>query len=214
MFTGIIEEIGTVISVTTHAIGKTVTVQAKIFSEDVKIGDSIAVNGLCLTVSKITGDKAEFDVSKESLSRSSLGSLKNSDTVNLERALQVGSRFGGHIVQGHVDGTAKVDSVKKTGQFSEIRFSTPPEMLDGMVEKGSVAVNGISLTIAALDNKSFTVSVIPVTLKDTTLGKAKPGDIVNIETDVVVKSIKKYVQQILRTDSGITRQKLQDLGFC
>jgi riboflavin synthase len=178
-----------------------------------KIGDSIAVSGVCLTVAKISGRAAEFDVSGETLARSTLGKLGVGAAVNLEQAMRADGRFGGHIVQGHIDGTGTVKDIRKKGDFYDVTFAAPKELLDEMVVKGSVAVDGISLTVAAMDTKSFSVAVIPVTWEHTTLGMAKIGTAVNIETDVIVKTIKKQIGLMLGEGKGLTAEKLKSMGF-
>ena len=139
--------------------------------------------------------------------------LKSGTAVNIERPLKADERFGGHFVLGHVDGTARVESIKKQGEFIDIKFTAGTELLDGIVLKGSVAVDGISLTIAAIEQNGFSVSIIPETLKRTTLGKAKIGDIVNIETDIIVKTIKRQLDEILPKKQSLTAEKLRQLGY-
>jgi riboflavin synthase len=178
-----------------------------------KTGDSIAINGACLTIAKLQGSFANFDVSAETLAKSTLGKLIPSSQVNVERSLKANDRFGGHFVLGHVDGTARIDTIDKSGEFANIKFTAGAELLDAIVVKGSVAVDGISLTIASVDPKSFGVSVIPETLKRTTLGKAKIGDLVNIETDIIVKTIKRQLDEILPKKQGLTAEKLRQLGY-
>jgi len=177
------------------------------------IGDSVSINGVCLTVTKLDSSIASFDVSRETLAKSNLVNLKPSSPVNVERALKVDSRLDGHIVQGHIDSTAVIQAIDKHGQFANIRFAVNPELLDQMVAKGSVAVDGISLTIAELDENSFSAAVIPETLKKTTLGKAKVGDTSNIETDILVRIIKRQLDKILPQNEKLTVKKLRMLGF-
>ena len=212
MFTGIIETVSTIQAVRSAAGGKVITVNIKHLSEDAKLGDSIAVDGTCLTVTKLAGSVADFDVSAETLAKSTLNDLRPSAPVNLERAMQAGGRFGGHIVQGHVDGTAKIKAIDKKGDFTEMTFAVNADLLDEMVPKGSIAINGISLTIAKLDNNSFTVALIPTTIADTTLKNAKISDIVNIETDIIGKTIKKQIEKILPQSGKLTAEKLKELG--
>lgn len=209
MFTGIIEKIGKVVL----AAGSALTVDLGGLANEVKIGDSVAVNGLCLTASKIEGSRVSFDVSPESVKRSTIGSLRVGDDVNIELAMLAGGRFGGHIVQGHVDGTGKVKSVEKSQQFWEISFEVDENLADEMVEKGSVAINGISLTIAGISGGVFSVAVIPVTLADTTLGKVKVGDRVNIETDIIGKMVKKQLSKLGGGSGGLTIDKLKEMGY-
>jgi len=182
-------------------------------AEDIHIGDSIAINGACLTVTKITNSIADFDVSGETLSKTTLGLLKPSSRVNIERAMKPSDRFGGHFVQGHIDGTAKIISIEEKGRFRNVKFATENELLEQMVPKGSVAVDGISLTVSAMDKEGFTVALIPETLEMTTLDRAKIGDTVNIENDLIVKTIKKQLENILPNENKMTIEKLKQLGF-
>ncbi|MHC4394740.1 MAG: riboflavin synthase [Planctomycetota bacterium] len=214
MFTGLIESICTIKSVS-QAGGGTLrlTIELGQLTEGTKIGDSININGVCLTVVNLNGGTAGFDISSETLSKSNLGGLKPASQVNAERAMKAGDRFGGHFVQGHIDGTATIEKIEKQGQFADIRFSASAELLKQMVVKGSVAVDGISLTIANMDENGFAVAIIPKTLEKTTLGKAKIGDIVNIETDIIVKTIGKQLEKILPQQEKLTVKKLKELGF-
>ena len=214
MFTGIIEAKGIVKAFRGASGGGAVlTVELGNVAEGVKPGDSIAVNGVCLTVSKLAGPKAEFDVSSQSLETTTIGNLKASEPVNLERAMAADGRFGGHIVQGHIDGTGKIAAITKQGNFTKIRFTADANLIDNMVPKCSVAVDGISLTAAAVDGDGFDVAVIPTTLAETTLGKARAGDSVNIETDIIAKVVKKQLAKILPAAEGLTVDKLKDMGF-
>lgn len=213
MFTGLVEAVGTVKSVRPGSGGTIVSVDIGALAEGTSHGDSVAINGVCLTVSASSGSVVDFDVSSETMKRSSIKGVSSGAKVNLERAMSADGRFGGHIVQGHIDGTATIRGMKKQGEFSEISFSAAVELLDEMVVKGSVAIDGISLTVSKMDATSFSVSVIPTTLKETTLGNAKTGDTVNIETDIVVKTIKKQLKNILPGSGGLTEDKLRGLGF-
>jgi riboflavin synthase len=213
MFTGIVQSVCKVVSASRSGGGMKLCVDLQTLAADVKLGDSIAVNGLCLTASKVSGKIIEFDVSQESVSRSTISKLNTSDSVNIELALKADGRFGGHIVQGHIDGTAKVKSIQNKDSFRDITFSADSALLDEMVIKGSVAVSGVSLTISAMDSNSFTVSTIPVTLKDTTLGQIKTGDEVNIETDIIGKMVKKQISKMLPSGTGLTAEKLRQMGF-
>jgi len=213
MFTGLIETICTVKSVRRSAESMVLTIDLGVLADESKTGDSIAINGACLTIARLQGSLASFDVSAETLAKSTLGKLKPSSEVNVERSLKASDRFGGHFVLGHVDGTATVDAIDKSGEFANIKFTAKTELLGAIVVKGSVAVDGISLTIATVDLKSFGVSVIPETLKRTTLGKAKIGDCVNIETDIIVKTIKRQLDEILPKKEGLTAEKLRQLGY-
>ncbi|MBN2271220.1 MAG: riboflavin synthase [Sedimentisphaerales bacterium] len=213
MFTGLIQAICTVKSARPAQGAMLLAVDLGELARDAKIGDSIAINGVCLTISQISGSCAEFEVSSETLAKSTIGGLKPQSKVNLESALKPTDRFGGHFVLGHIDGTATVRAVERQGQFADIKFAGGSELLSQMVVKGSVAVDGVSLTIAAMDRTTFTVAVIPQTLKATTLGTAKPGDLVNIETDIIVKAIKKQLENILPQGGALTAEKLRELGF-
>jgi riboflavin synthase len=213
MFTGLIEKICPVKSVRRSSGSMLLTIDLGQLAEKSKTGDSIAISGACLTIARLQGSLASFDVSAETLAKSTLGRLQPSSEVNIEQSLKANDRFGGHFVLGHVDGTAMVDAIEKSGDFANIKFAAKTELLDAMVIKGSVAVDGISLTIAAVDIKSFSVSIIPETLKRTTLGKAKIGDIVNIETDIIVKTIKRQLDEILPKKQSLTAEKLRQLGY-
>ena len=216
MFTGIIEAICKVTSVRPAAGGMLLTIDLADLAEESKVGDSIAINGACLTIARLDGNLASFDISPETLAKTSLGKLNPSSQVNVELAMKATDRFGGHFVQGHIDGTATIKAIERKGDFADMKFAAAPELLDSMVVKGSVAVDGISLTVAGMDKDSFTVAIIPQTLKKTTLGSAKIGDLVNIETDIIVKTIKKQLESILGEASqrhAITAEKLRQLGF-
>ena len=213
MFTGLIEAICTVKSVSRSAEAMLLTIDLCNLADDSKIGDSIAINGACLTITRLEGSLATFDLSAETLTKSNLDKLRPSSQVNVELSMKATDRFGGHIVQGHIDGIATIKAIKKEGQFADIKFAADTELLDRMVVKGSVAVDGISLTIAGMDEMSFSVAIIPETLKRTTLGKAKTGDCVNVETDIIVKAIKKQLEKILPQKQPLTAEKLKELGF-
>lgn len=189
------------------------TIDSGKLADESKIGDSIAINGVCLTVARLDGGLAAFDISSETLTKSNLGKLKPSSPVNVELALKATGRLGGHIVQGHIDGVATIKAINKQGQFADIKFAAGEELLEQMVVKGSVAVDGISLTIASMDENGFSAAIIPETLKKTTLGTAKIGDTVNIETDIIVKTIKKQLEKILPQKQLLTVEKLKQLGF-
>lgn len=212
MFTGIIETVAAVTGVRQTGSQLRLTVDIGPLAEDAKLGDSIAVNGVCLTVCRLSGSTADFDVSTETVAKSSLKNLKSGSAVNLERAMSANGRFGGHIVQGHVDGTGRIAAIRKQADFATFRFEVGADLLDQMVLKGSVAVDGVSVTVAALDKTGFEVAVIPVTLKETTWHKAAVGDVVNIETDILIKVVKKQLEKILPT-GGLTAEKLKEYGF-
>ena len=193
MFTGIIEETGKVEAVAKGRNSADITIAAVKVLEDTKIGDSIAVNGVCLTVTSISGRKFSADVMAETLRRSSLGSLKHGSMVNLERAMAANGRFGGHIVSGHIDGVGVISSFEKEDNAVWVEIETPAKILRYIVEKGSITIDGISLTVAKLTDSSFAVSVIPHTGEETTLLNRNPGDIVNLENDIVGK----YVERLM-----------------
>ena len=207
MFTGIIEETGTIESITKGIKSAIITVIADKVLENTKIGDSIAVNGVCLTVTSINGNKFNADVMAETIRRSSLGSLKHGSKVNLERAMAADGRFGGHIVSGHIDGTGTIRSLVKEDNAVWVEIATTYKLLKYIVEKGSITIDGISLTVAKLTNDSFSVSVIPHTGKETILLDKKPGDIVNLENDIVGKYVEKLMNFNLDENKNKTTQK-------
>lgn len=193
MFTGIVEEIGTVVSISKGVQSSKLTLQGDVIFEDMHIGDSIAVNGVCLTVTTKTSNTFTVDVMAETLRRSSLGSLTNGSKVNMERAMAANGRFGGHIVSGHIDGTGVIESFVKEDNAVWVTINTPSKILKYIIEKGSITIDGISLTVAYVDSDCFKVSLIPHTAANTTLLSKKPGDIVNLENDVVGKYIDKLL---------------------
>jgi len=194
MFTGLVEATGTVRAVEREGEGARLTVDAQL-ADDLRQGDSVSVNGVCLTAVDVNGGSFGADVMAETLRRSSLGPLAAGDRVNLELPLRAGDRMGGHVVQGHVDGTGAVDSVTEEGSSRLVRIACAPPLLRYLVEKGSVAVDGVSLTVAAIDGEGFTVALIPETLERTTLGDAAPGRLVNLEVDVLAKYVEKLVNR-------------------
>lgn len=198
MFTGIIEETGRVRSIALMGNSGKIAVGARKVLEGTKIGDSIAVNGVCLTVVSLQRDGFTADVMAETVRRSSLGRLYPGDYVNLERAMAAGGRFGGHLVSGHIDGTGIITSLKKEENAVWVTIETVPEILRLIVEKGSVCIDGISLTVAAVEDHDFRVSVIPHTGEETTLLRKSPGDRVNLENDIVGK----YVERLLGVCGG------------
>ena len=193
MFTGIVEKLCTVKSANRGTDSMQLVIDLQELAKEAKVGDSIAVNGVCLTVAKLNGSEAAFDISTETLTKSTLGQLQSGTNVNIERALKPNDRFGGHFVLGHTDGTVTIKQIQKHNDFAEITFSADAKLLEQMVTRGSVAVDGISLTIADTSDSTFTIALIPTTLEKTTLGSAKPGDKVNIETDMIVKTVKKQL---------------------
>ena len=190
MFTGLVEDVGKVL----RAGGGVLVVETSL--TDIEVGDSVAVNGACLTAVEVDGGKVTFEVSQETLSRTNLADLKAGDRVNLERALKVGSRLGGHIVQGHVDFTARIREIRPQGGHRLLTLEIPREWSLYFVEKGSVAVDGISLTVNAVEGNFIFINIIPHTLENTNLKFRKPGDRVNIETDIIGKYIIRYLENL------------------
>jgi riboflavin synthase len=213
MFTGIIQQVCTIKSVSTTAGGIVLSIDLQKFTPQIKIGDSISINGVCLTVTKISNGIASFDLSGETIEKTTLGRLSIGAKVNVELAMRADDRFGGHFVLGHVDGTALIKKIDKQGEFINMTFTASKDLIDQMIPKGSVAVDGISLTIAEMNNDSFTVALIPQTLKETTLSVAKVGQKVNIETDIITKSVKKHLEGMGLTKGQMTIDKLKELGF-
>jgi len=217
LFTGIIEETGLIRSLHPAAGGAQIQIEAGGIASGLKPGDSVAVNGICLTVREAAGRRFTCDVSPETLRRSSLGRAGDGALVNLERPLAVGDRLGGHIVQGHVDGVGKLISSAASGEGVEMRFSFPTEMERYFVSKGSVAVDGISLTVASLKGNSFVVAIIPHTYRATNLHRLKPGDEVNLEGDILAKYFERFFELGLGRDPGqgrgLTVDKLREQGF-
>ncbi len=194
MFTGIIETTGLIRDLQHVHAGALLTLSAPLFSSELKVGDSVAVNGVCLTAVRCIGDSFSFDLSSETLARTSFARAKKGTRVNLERSLLVGSRMGGHFVQGHVDAVGCLISTIPSGEGSLITIEFPHELERFLVSKGSVAVDGISLTVAALQGNRFTVAVIPHTLHETNLGFLRPGDPVNLEVDILAKYFERFFQ--------------------
>jgi len=196
MFTGIVEVIGSVAELQRRGDITALVINAPGVTEGVRIGDSVAVNGCCLTVTVIDGDRLSFEAVKETLEKTSLGDLAAGSHVNLERAMRVGGRLDGHIVQGHVDGTGRVRSFVREGDDVRLAVDCGPEIGDFLVDKGSVTIDGVSLTVVEVDEEGFDVALIPHTLKATTLGERKVGDRVNLEADVLGKYVKRYLDRV------------------
>ena len=217
MFTGIIEEISSVNSTNMAGGSGELKITAQLILEDAKLGDSIAVNGVCLTITRIAGPEVSFDVSTETLRHSNLGKLKKGSQVNLERALTANGRFGGHMVSGHIDGTGILIEKRDEGNAIIFTFSAPSKILHYMIEKGSIAIDGISLTITGLNNDSFTVAIIPHSLQQTTLGTSRIGVTVNLENDLIAKYIEKLTQPQNdynnSSQSTLSMDMLQKYGF-
>lgn len=215
MFTGLIEEVGTVARLEGNARGARLTIRCRTVLEGTKIGDSIATNGVCLTVVSRTADTFSADVMAESLRRSGLGKLQPGDGVNLERAMAADGRFGGHIVSGHIDGTGTIREMKPEGSAAVwVTVDAGTGLLRYIVEKGSIAIDGISLTVAYVDASCFKVSIIPHTGGETTLLRRSPGDTVNLECDVIAKYVEKLMEPAETTKkSSITMDFLMQNGF-
>lgn len=215
MFTGIVEEVGTVKSVALGSVIGQISLKAAKVLEGTKIGDSIAVNGVCLTVTALSPDGFTADVMPETLRRSNLGSLRAGDKVDLERAMPADGRFGGHIVSGHIDGVGFITEQRREGNAVWVRIQTSPEILRLIVEKGSIAIDGISLTVAAVSSRDFQVSLIPHTADETILLGKRPGSCVNLENDILGK----YVQKLMQPEpsaspsGGLTLEFLEKNGF-
>jgi riboflavin synthase len=205
MFTGLIQDIGEVQLFQRKTGGGALTISTQLELRSMKIGDSISVDGVCLTVAKLSDRTFTVEVSPETLRRTTLGSAKNGQPVNLELALKMSDFLGGHLVSGHVDGTGEIEEVAAEGNSFLYRFAVPREIGRYLIEKGSVAVDGISLTVAACRDRAFSVSVIPHTAEKTTLGKKKVGDRVNLENDVIAKYVEKFVGQTGGTAQPTTR---------
>lgn len=194
MFTGLVETLGSIVAITRQGPGVLLLVECGLVADGAAIGDSVAVNGCCLTVIEISGSQLAFEAGEETLSKTNLGKLSGGDSVNLERALRAGDRLGGHYVTGHVDGVGEVDERHDDAEWSKFWFRVPPALALQMASKGSVAVDGVSLTLVDVEDQRFSVALIPHTLAVTTLGGRQPGDAVNIETDLLAK----YVERQLR----------------
>ena len=232
MFTGIVEEVGILKSIRRGASSAVLEIAARTVLEDIHLGDSIAVNGVCLTATSFTGSSFTADVMHETLDRSSLAALRPGSRVNLERAMAANGRFGGHIVAGHIDGVGTIRAAVPEGNAVWITIDAPPQILRYIVEKGSIAIDGISLTVAYVDESVFKVSVIPHTAAETTLLSKKAGDIVNLENDIVGKYIEKLMRPVSAygadaaagrgaggakyreaASSSYTLEDLRDMGF-
>ena len=209
MFTGIIEEKGTVKAIKRGAKSAVLSISAVEVNTDLKLGDSVSVNGVCLTVSSIDGDSFTADVMNETLTRSSLGSLKIGSRVNLERAMQLNGRFGGHIVSGHIDGIGTISNIKQDGIAVWYTVRTLPQIMRYIVEKGSIAIDGISLTVAEVQKDSFSVSIIPHTAQETVLSEKSVGAVVNLENDIIGK----YIESFMPSNQGVTKELLMENGF-
>lgn len=216
MFTGIIEEVGKVVSITPGLKSSVLKIQGNMIFDDLKLGDSVAVNGVCLTVSSLSNKIFTADIMRETLSRSSLAKLTGGSMVNLERAMPSTGRFGGHIVTGHIDGTGEIETMVREDNAIWFTIKTSEKIMNYIVEKGSIAIDGISLTVADLQKNSFRVSIIPHTGKGTILGTKGIGSLVNLENDMVGKYIEKMIFRQDKAEmprDGITRGMLEKAGF-
>lgn len=213
MFTGIVEEIGSISGIKQGKNSEILTIKAKKVLEDTKIGDSIAVNGICLTVTALSSDSFTADVMHETINRSSLSKLKYGSKVNLERAMPVNGRFGGHIVSGHVDGTGTIINIKPDDNAIWYKIQANQQILKYIVEKGSITIDGISLTVAKVSETDFSISAIPHTVEQTILKEKRQGDIVNLETDILAKYIEKLLNHTQNKQSKITKEFLLEYGF-
>lgn len=214
MFTGIVEELGEIAAREDLPDAARITVRGPVVTSDAGYGDSIAVNGVCLTVVEKRDDSFTVDVMAETLRRSSLSGLGPGSRVNLERAMPAGGRFGGHIVQGHVDGTGEVMSVSPSEHWTVVRIAMPGQLSRYLVEKGSITVDGVSLTVAALGENDqtpwFEISLIPTTLSETNLGSAAPGTVVNLEVDVIAKYVERLHPGVANAAAETVRTTVED----
>lgn len=227
MFTGIVEEVGKILQIERGSKSSILHIEGNLIFEDLKIGDSVAVNGVCLTVTTLSSHSFTADVMSETLSRSSLGALQKNSPVNLERAMAANGRFGGHIVSGHIDGTGVIEAIKRDDNAIWYTIKANEKIMRYIVEKGSIAIDGISLTVARLTKTGFLVSIIPHTQKATILGTKSVGAIVNLENDVVGKYVERFLttsgsDDIINTphppqqpesSQGITREFLARYGY-
>ena len=216
MFTGIVEEVGTIAAIRKGAHSAVLTIQASRVLEDIHIGDSIAVNGICLTATSFSGSVFTADVMHETLNRSSLSRLSPGSHVNLERAMAADGRFGGHIVAGHVDGVGVIRRIRRDDNAIWYTIGAEPELLRYVVEKGSITIDGVSLTVAAVDRETFSISAIPHTVAVTVLGERREGDAVNLETDIIGKYVEKLLQPRetpAKQSGGLSLEFLAKNGF-
>ncbi len=214
MFTGIVEEVGTVKRVLSGGHSGEIEIAAKKVLENTKIGDSIAVNGVCLTVTRLTGQGFVADVMPETLRRTNLGSLNPGSSVDLERAMAADGRFGGHIVSGHIDGTGVIISKKQEENAIWVRIGADANIIGLIIEKGSITIDGISLTVAGLGEDYFEVSIIPHTASETILLGKNPGDRVNLENDILGKYVKRLLEiETVKKESKVTMEFLAEHGF-
>jgi len=213
MFTGIIEDQGIIRRIAKQAQAARLSIESKLPLQEFTLGDSIAVDGVCLTVTTLTDKEFIADVSPETLKRTTLGTKRQGSRVNLERALKLSDRLGGHLVTGHIDGIAVIKSITPVSNAKQIDFSAPVYILRGLVEKGSVAIDGISLTVNQCTDSGFNVMIVPFTASHTTLEQKKPGDKVNIENDLIGKYVEKFLLSKRVTSGTITAEVLDKYNF-
>ena len=219
MFTGLVESMQPIKSNASSATGRRLDIDLGVLAPGVKSGDSICVNGVCLSVSRLRGSQATFDVMAETIRATTLAALTPGTPVNLERALPADGRFGGHIVQGHVDAVGTVDRVERPAGQQILWVAAPPEIMSCLIRKGSVALDGVSLTVVNVEKGRFSVSLIPATLRDTTLGALNPGDKVNLEADIISKWICRRLDELfgpgwqVSAPPPLTMEKLREEGF-
>jgi riboflavin synthase len=205
MFTGLVERCGEIVKLIDQPPGKRLVVQAFELAQGTAVGDSIAINGCCLTVVEVSGHTLAFEAGEETLSRTNLGVLRTGSRVNLERSLRLDNRLGGHFVTGHIDAIGHLDSRRDDENWSHMWFRCPAELSRQMASKGSIAVDGVSLTLVDVQSNRFSVALIPHTLQNTTLGKLKPGGVVNLETDLLAK----YVERQLRCSQSVEHNSMR-----
>ncbi len=207
MFTGIVEETGSVVTISGSSNSKILKIKAKVVLENTIIGDSISINGVCQTVIAIDSNSFTVDVLKESITKTTLGNLKPGKKVNLERAITMSRPMGGHFVQGHVQGTAIISSIKRISPNTFLSIKLSKDLMRYMVKEGSVAIDGLSLTISNISNSEIVINIIPHTLKNTTVGLYRVGDALNIEPDILIKTV------LEKKTEGLTREKLLSWGY-
>lgn len=213
MFTGIIETIGEIRGIERRGEGARLEIETGDFAAGVREGDSVSVSGVCLTASRVAGGSIAFDANRETLEKTTLGGARPGARVNLERALQAGGRIGGHFVQGHVDATGRIRSLRRTPGDTRLEVAWDPALLLFLVDKGSVAVEGVSLTVIEVKRDAFTATLIPETLERTTLGGLAAGDAVNVEADVLGKIVVRYLERRGDAGGGLTMESLGEAGF-
>ena len=213
MFTGLIEDVGEIKTIVNFGNGIQIAVECNLVQDEIKHGESIAVDGVCLTVAGSISRGFTVDVSPESLKRTTLGAKKAGQKVNLERALRLTDRLGGHMVTGHIDGIAIIKTIEHKGDFIQYSFTAPENILKYIIERGSVAIDGISLTVNQCVSQGFNVMIIPHTFSHTTLVFSKPGDHLNVENDVIGKYVEKFLRKDNNKNHGITREFLEKFNF-